>query len=112
MRDRTDRTTMGQGVRLFLFLAALATLTGIAALSAAAGAAAPSVPNFTLRQDIVSPLVKAAFGELRPAPSGTGQGVQVTDLSNEVYMLDLPSMGVHPLQSAPPKSRFPDGGAV
>jgi hypothetical protein len=112
MRETGDPNIVRQGGRLFLFLASLATLTGIVAVSASAGAAAPSTPTFSLRQEAQNPLVKAVFGQLRPAPSEFGQEVQVTDLSNEVYVLDLPSMGVHPIQGTPPNRFSPDGGAV
>src|SRR6266545_2248525 len=112
MREKKDRRFMGRFVPLLLFLAAIAALTGIVATDAPAQAATSSTAGFTVRQDIQNPLVKRAFSQLSPEGKGVAPGVEITDLSDEVYVLDLPSMGVHPIQGTPPRRFLPDGGAV
>ena len=67
----------------------------------------------TMRQADLPVLVNQVFGPLNLSQASVeAPGVQVTDLSDEVYVVDLPSMGIHPMQGPRPDIMSPDGGAV
>jgi hypothetical protein len=112
MRENRDKRIIGQGARLYLLLAAIVVLVVMTQVDAPARAATSSIAELSMGQDVQNPLVKKVFSQLGPDQEGVAPYVKITDLSDEVYVLDLPSMGVHPMQAPPPASVFPDGGAV
>jgi hypothetical protein len=63
-------------------------------------------------QAVQNAFVTKLFGQPGLSPGSANQQVQVTDLSKELYSIDLRSMGIHAIEGTPPRSVWPDGGAV
>jgi hypothetical protein len=97
---------------LLILLASTVGTAAVASAGPVAGnATSPhnSVATWTTWED---PLVPTLFGLLSPEDGSPALSVQITDLSDELYVVDLPSMGIHPIEGARPPNFEPDTGAV
>jgi hypothetical protein len=114
MKSNLDVRLLLQFICLLLLATGMIAIAGVTSAGSLTPAAVPIDTGITIRQSTVDPLVKSVFGPLNPSQGSTisRPGVQVIDLRSELHVVDLPSMGIHPIQGVPPRNLSPDGGAV
>jgi hypothetical protein len=109
---KVERVAAGRLAGMVLLVAIMLAIGGVASARQNGDAVTFSVTMQEASEGVDNPLVGKLLGPWAPVGAGSRQVVQVTDLSSELYVVDLPSMGVHPIEGTPPRSYRPDGGAV
>src|SRR5690349_14797838 len=109
---KVEREVIGRLAGVELLIVVMLAIGGVAPVEGQAATNSLMLTQATGNGEEKNPLVGEFFAHLTSSLGSTRQAVEVTDLSSEVYVMDLPSMGVHPIEGTPPRSYWPDGGAV